>query len=44
MLMVSHQTSCCTSSVVTKLAKTIIGMADHNCVAYTNTVEIIFTQ
>ena len=44
MLMVSHQTSCCTSSAVTKPAKYITGMVDHDCVAYSTTVEIFFTQ
>ena len=37
MHMVSHLTGYCISSVVT-------GMADHDCVAYSNTVEIFFTQ
>ena len=37
-LMVSHQTC------INKPAKKITGMADHDCVAYSNTVESIFTQ
>ena len=45
MCMVSHLTSYCISSVVSDLpVKSINSMADHNCVAYSNTVEIFFTQ
>ena len=44
MLMVSHQTSYSICIAVTNPARIITDMVDHNCVAYTNTVEIIFTQ
>ena len=42
--MVSHLTSYCISGVVTKPAKLITGMADHDCVACSTTVEIFFAQ